>query len=86
MQALALMVKDKWTNLSRQFWIKASERTPCEVCQNYQVEEQQDHSTILGQYSINEVRQRKQQSNEDVSRYQPFTQMVDCIGSTSLRA
>jgi hypothetical protein len=40
-------------NLSRQFWIKASERTPCEICQNYQSGRTatQDHSTILGQYS-----------------------------------
>jgi hypothetical protein len=38
--AEALMVKDKWANLSRQFWIKASERAPYETCQNYQVEEQ----------------------------------------------
>jgi hypothetical protein len=34
-------LKDKWANLSRPFWIKASKHTPCEICQNYQVEEDQ---------------------------------------------
>jgi hypothetical protein len=34
-------LKDKWANLSQQFWIKASEHNPCEICQNYQVEEEQ---------------------------------------------
>jgi hypothetical protein len=32
-------LKDKWANLSRRFWIKVSE--PCDICQNYQVEEEQ---------------------------------------------
>ncbi|PVH75336.1 hypothetical protein DL98DRAFT_536617 [Cadophora sp. DSE1049] len=44
--AEALMVKDKWANLPRQFWIKDSEHTPCEICQNYQVEEEQPLRTI----------------------------------------
>jgi hypothetical protein len=35
------MVKEKWANLSRQFWVKASERISWEICQNYQVEEEQ---------------------------------------------
>ena len=34
-------LKDKWANLLRLFWFKASEHTPCEICQNYQVEEEQ---------------------------------------------
>ena len=32
-------LKDKWANLSRRFWIKVS--GPCDICQNYQVEEEQ---------------------------------------------
>ncbi|PMD18355.1 hypothetical protein NA56DRAFT_706970 [Hyaloscypha hepaticicola] len=34
-------LKDKWAKLPRPSWIKASEHTPCEICQNYQVEEEQ---------------------------------------------
>jgi hypothetical protein len=34
-------LKDKWANLLRLFWFKASEHTPCEIYQNYQVEEEQ---------------------------------------------
>ena len=33
-------LKDKWASLSL-FWIKASEHTPCAICKNYQVEEEQ---------------------------------------------
>lgn len=33
-------VKGKWASLSLLF-IKASEHTPCEICQNYQVSEEQ---------------------------------------------
>jgi len=38
---LGSWLMDKWSNHSRPFWIKASEHTPCEICQNYQVEEEQ---------------------------------------------
>ena len=58
-------LKGKLANLSQLFWIKASEHTPCEICQNYQVEEEQPFKIIpLFEVStgIEEVRQRKQQS------------------------
>ena len=34
-------LKDKWANLSQPFWTKTSEHTPCSICRNYQVEEEQ---------------------------------------------
>ncbi|PVH68667.1 hypothetical protein DL98DRAFT_564630, partial [Cadophora sp. DSE1049] len=36
----------KQAKLSWRFWIKASKHTSCEICQNYQEEE--DHPTIIG--------------------------------------
>jgi len=58
-------LKGMWATLSRPFRIKVSEHTPCEICQNYQVEEEQPLKIIpLFEVStgIEEVRQRKQQS------------------------
>jgi hypothetical protein len=34
-------LKDRWATLSRLFRIKVSKHTPCEICQNYQAEEEQ---------------------------------------------
>ena len=39
-------LKDKRANLSRLLQIKASEHTPCEMCQNYQFKEEQPLRTI----------------------------------------
>jgi len=61
----------------RPFWIKAPEHTLCEICQNYQVEEER-HSGSSHYFMSVSMKSGSGSSspNEDVSRSQPFTQFL----------